>query len=81
MALLKLLTIGCNKYVSINANTNGPNNDWNLASKAAMIATMVSPTISFVVAPHEGELGEGADGLGVVIHISQTKKEIPRDGQ
>ena len=36
VALLKLLTNGCNKYVSINANTNGPSNDWNRANKAAM---------------------------------------------
>ena len=77
VALLKLATNGCNKYVSTNANTNGPNSDWNRDSKAAMIATMVSPTTSFVVAPHVGEFGEGADGLGVVIYISQTKNKSP----
>jgi len=38
---------------------------------------MVSPTTSFVVAPHVGEFGEGADGLGVVIYISQTKNKSP----
>ena len=77
VALLKLLTNGCNKYVSINANTNGPSNDWNRANKAAMMATIVSPTTSFVVAPQDGEAVEEAGGSGMVIYISQAQNKSP----